>query len=59
MSALRVRKAILPRISATGISDGWLLNGVNFHAGTIETQSLVLRYETGTRRLISTEHRVK
>ena len=45
--------------SATGISDGWLLNGVNFHAGTIETQSLVLRYETGTRRLISTEHRVK
>ena len=45
--------------SATGITDGWLLGGVNFHGPTVDTQSLVLRYETGTRRLIKTEHRLK
>ncbi len=45
--------------SATGITDGWLLGGVNFHGQTVDTHSMVLRYETGTRRIIKTEHRLK
>ncbi len=45
--------------SATGITGGWLLGGVNFHGQTVDTHSLVLRYETGTRRIIKTEHRLK
>ena len=44
--------------SATGITDSALLHGVQYHGDTVETQSLVLRYETGTRRLIQTEHRL-
>jgi fructose-1,6-bisphosphatase II len=45
--------------SATGITDGLVLHGVRYHGDYVDTQSLVLRYETGTRRLIKTEHRVK
>jgi fructose-1,6-bisphosphatase II len=45
--------------SATGVTDGWLLHGVNFHTQTVETHSVSLRLETGTRRLIKTEHRLK
>jgi len=45
--------------SATGVTDGWLLGGVNFHGQTVDTHSMVLRYETGTRRIIKTEHRLK
>jgi fructose-1,6-bisphosphatase II len=45
--------------AATGITDGWLLGGCNFHGQTVDTNSLVLRYETGTRRVIKTEHRLK
>ena len=45
--------------SATGITDGWLLGGVNFHGDTVDTHSVALRYETGTRRIIKTEHRLK
>jgi len=45
--------------SATGITDGWLLGGVNFHGQTVDTHSMVLRLETGTRRIITTEHRLK
>lgn len=45
--------------SATGITDGWLLSGVNFHGDTVDTHSVVLRLETGTRRIIKTEHRLK
>jgi len=45
--------------SATGVTDGVLLKGVNYHGDTIETHSMVLRLETGTRRFIDTEHRVK
>ena len=45
--------------SATGITDGWLLSGVSFRTGRIETNSMVLRHETGTRRMIHTEHRLK
>ncbi len=45
--------------AATGITDGWLLRGVEFHGQSVKTQSLVLRYETGTRRVITTEHCLK
>ncbi len=45
--------------SATGISGGRLLGGVNFHGDTVDTHSVVLRLETGTRRIIKTEHRLK
>ncbi len=45
--------------AATGITHSAILHGVRYHGDTVETQSLVLRYETGTRRLINTEHRIK
>jgi fructose-1,6-bisphosphatase II len=45
--------------SATGITDGLMLHGVRYHGDKVDTQSMVLRYETGTRRIIKTEHRVK
>jgi fructose-1,6-bisphosphatase II len=42
--------------AATGITDGPVLTGVRYHGDTAESQSLVLRCETGSRRLIRTEH---
>jgi fructose-1,6-bisphosphatase II len=45
--------------SATGVTDGVLLKGVSYHGNTVETNSLVLRYETGTRRIINTEHTLR
>jgi fructose-1,6-bisphosphatase II len=45
--------------AATGITDGALLSGVHYHGGEAETESLVLRGETGTRRFIRAEHRLK
>lgn len=42
--------------AATGITDGSLLSGVRFHGSTAETQSLILRYESRTRRRVLTEH---
>jgi fructose-1,6-bisphosphatase II len=42
--------------AATGITDGPLLAGVRYHGDRAETQSLVLRCDTRTRRLIKTEH---
>lgn len=44
--------------AATGITDGGLLNGVKFHGHEADTHSLVLRSETGTRRMIQTTHRL-
>lgn len=43
--------------SATGVTESALLSGVRYLGDTAETQSLVLRYETGTRRFMATEHR--
>ena len=43
-------------IAATGITDSALLSGVHDHGQEAETESLVLRGETGTGRLIRTEH---
>jgi fructose-1,6-bisphosphatase II len=42
--------------AATGITDGPLLAGVHYHGNRAETQSLVLRGETGVRRLVRAEH---
>jgi len=42
--------------AATGVTDGPLLDGVRYRSGRAETHSLVLRAETGTRRLIRAEH---
>lgn len=42
--------------AATGITNGTLLSGVHYHGNEVETESLVLRASTGTRRLIHTEH---
>ena len=43
---------------ATGITNGRLLAGIQYHGNWAETESLVLRCETGTRRLIHAEHRL-
>lgn len=42
--------------AATGITEGTLLSGVRYHGEVAETESLVLRCETGTRRVIHAEH---
>lgn len=42
--------------AATGITDGPLLSGVRYHGQWAETQSLLLRGETGSRRFIHAEH---
>ncbi len=43
--------------SATGVTDGVLLDGVSYHGETVETHTLALRMETGTRRIIHAEHK--
>jgi fructose-1,6-bisphosphatase II len=43
--------------AATGITDGDLLRGVRFRKGGCTTHSLVIRSESGTWRLVETEHR--
>jgi fructose-1,6-bisphosphatase II len=42
--------------AATGITDGPLLGGVLYEAGRAETESMILRCATGTRRRIQAEH---
>jgi fructose-1,6-bisphosphatase II len=42
--------------AATGITDSVLLPAIHFHSAYIETHSLLLRAETGTRRFIRAEH---
>ena len=42
--------------AATGIADGPLLHGVRYEGIRAETHSLILRSETGTRRMIQAEH---
>jgi fructose-1,6-bisphosphatase II len=41
---------------ATGITDGPLLDGVRYHGERAETNSLILRGETRTRRFIQADH---
>jgi len=45
--------------SATGITDGALLQGVRFHDSGATTQSLVMRSRSGTRRKIDAVHRLE
>lgn len=45
--------------AATGITDGLLLSGVRLRGHEAETNSLVLRAETGTRRVMHATHRVE
>ncbi len=42
--------------ACTGVTDGDLLRGVQYHADGAKTHSLVMRLMTGTRRTITTEH---
>lgn len=42
--------------AATGITDGTLLSGVHYHGSQAETESLIIRGATGTRRFIRSEH---
>ncbi len=41
---------------ATGITDGELLRGVRYRAGSATTHSLVMRSKSGTKRLIESTH---
>ena len=43
--------------SATGVTDGSLLDGVHFRAGQAETETVVMRARTGTVRRIKTTFR--
>lgn len=42
--------------AATGVTDGVLLGGVEYHGHTAKTHSLLIRCETGVRRMIRAEH---
>ena len=44
--------------AATGITDGELLKGVHYGAGTVTTQSLVMRSRSGTWRRIEASHKL-
>lgn len=43
-------------LAATGITHGQLLDGVRYRGQEAQTHSLLIRSETGTRRVIRTEH---
>lgn len=44
--------------AATGITDGPLLSGVHYHGGRAASNSMILRGETHTRRIIQAEHQL-
>ncbi|MEO9325696.1 class II fructose-bisphosphatase [Nocardioides sp. C4-1] len=44
---------------ATGITDGELMRGVRYNAGSVSTHSLVMRSRSGTIRSITAEHRLE
>lgn len=44
--------------SATAITEGNILHGVKYFAGGARTQSVVMRYKTGTVRFVDTIHRL-
>ena len=44
--------------SATGVTDGSLINGVHFGKGIVRTETLVMRSHTGTVRRIKTAFRI-
>lgn len=45
--------------AATGITDGALLSGIRYHGRMAETESLIIRCKTGTRRVIHSEHLIE
>jgi len=45
--------------AATGITDGPLLAGVRYRGNMAETETLLIRGATGTRRIIQTEHLIE
>lgn len=45
--------------AATGVTDGPLLQGVRYHGSRAATNSLILRAETGTRRMLNAEHLIE
>ena len=45
--------------AATGITDGVLLSGIRYHGEFAETESLVIRCKTGTKRIIHAEHLIE
>ena len=45
--------------AATGITDGVMLSGIRYHGKIAETDSLVIRCKTGTRRRIQAEHLIE
>ncbi len=45
--------------AATGVTGGWMLNGVRRASGRLTTQSLVMRSRTGTVRVIDAEHDIE
>ncbi len=46
-------------MAITGITDGTLLPGVRYRRNQAETNSIILRAETSTRRLIHAEHLIR
>jgi len=42
--------------AATGITGGVMLEGVHYHGEIATTESVIIRCETGTRRIVHTEH---
>ena len=45
--------------TATGVTDGELLRGVQFKAGYAETHTLVMRAKSGTVRFVEGRHSLK
>lgn len=45
--------------AATGVTKGYFLDGVNFFGGGCSTQSMVMRSQSGTVRVINSTHRLK
>ena len=45
-------------IAATGITDGAVLSGVRYRGDEAQTESLVLRSQTGSRRIIQSTHKL-
>ena len=43
--------------AATGVTDGDLLRGVQYHKGGATTHSIVMRSKSGTVRYITSSHR--
>lgn len=46
-------------LAATGVTHGPLLNGVSYRGNEAKTHSLLIRGETGTRRIIHAEHTIE